>query len=59
MKSFKLALLALFINVSVFSQQYSIVKGTGFTPPDASKWGGFAGENDDSFFILRIKTRGK
>jgi hypothetical protein len=41
------------------AQNFTIDKGQEFTPPDASRWGGFAGENQDSFFILRIRTKGR
>jgi hypothetical protein len=41
------------------AQNYSIDQGKEFTPPAASRWGGFAGENNDSFFILRVRTKGR
>jgi hypothetical protein len=41
------------------AQNYTIDKGQEFTPPDASKWGGFAGENDNNVFILRVRTKGR
>ncbi|MCE3280438.1 MAG: hypothetical protein K0S44_2629 [Bacteroidetes bacterium] len=58
-KSILLFILVSILSLPVFAQNYSIDKGQEFLPPDASRWGGFSGENDKSFFILRVRTRGR
>ena len=41
------------------AQDYTITKGEAFSPPNESKWAGYAGENSTNVFLFRIKTRGK
>jgi hypothetical protein len=59
MKPFKILIIFF---LSAFSlckaQTYSVAPGTEFTPPDLSKWAGYAGENSSSFFVFRIRTKG-
>lgn len=50
---------SMLITSLLHAQNYIVDKGQEFTPPDASRWGGFAGENADNFFILRIRTKGR
>ncbi|MDQ3047803.1 MAG: hypothetical protein M3R27_09675 [Bacteroidota bacterium] len=59
MKSFLIQLLLSVFILPVMAQTFTVDKGKEFTPPDASKWGGFAGENTDSFFLLRVRTKGR
>lgn len=44
---------------TMLAQNYRVTQGTEFEPPADSKWGTYAGENEKSFYTLRIKTKGR
>lgn len=58
-KPFLLIAVSILLGFAVQAQNYSITPGKEFTPPADSKWAGYAGENNTSVFLLRIKTRGR
>lgn len=59
MKKALLFLLLFSAGIALRAQNYSITPGKEFSPPNDSKWGGYAGENSNSVFLFRFRTKGK